>query len=286
MNDEPPASVPPSSAPPSAVAARARRREVLERIASIGASAQAAIPGMYAWAVTVAPAAWSRGAPLLAKVAAIVGVLALASAPLVEGRGAPAFVGSPPPGSGPRRAPGVGAWRAWTGRTWARAWSVWGLVLSSVVVWALTPSALSSARLDGVRGAFGMIGWGLFAFASAGPVLRSDPAAAARIVASRSLAPRSGAPRGGGLYIGGGVVLALAMQAVGWGVAAPERSLLVRLVTVVCGIAVLGAMTTVSLGRHAAPDRHEAWLRLKRALPWLVLLALVAIGGLSLGPAR
>ncbi|MBN9167818.1 MAG: hypothetical protein J0I07_43205, partial [Myxococcales bacterium] len=60
-----------------------RRRKVLERIASIGASAQAAIPGLYAWAITVAPAAWSRGAPLLAKAAAVVGVLALVTAPLV-----------------------------------------------------------------------------------------------------------------------------------------------------------------------------------------------------------
>ena len=44
--------------------AAAATRRVLERIAGIGASAQAAIPGLYAWAITVAPAAWSRGAPL------------------------------------------------------------------------------------------------------------------------------------------------------------------------------------------------------------------------------
>src|SRR6185503_4004543 len=63
--------------------------------------------------------------------------------------------------------------RSWTGPTWARIWSVWGFVLSSAIVWSLAPAALSSARLDGVRGALGMVGWALFAFASAGPVLRA-----------------------------------------------------------------------------------------------------------------
>src|SRR3954452_24118179 len=92
---------------------RARRR-VLERVASLGASAQAAIPGLYAWAITVAPAAWSRGAPLFAKGAAVVGLLAIATAPLVE------------------RAP-PSPLRPWTGPKWARIWSVWGFVLSSAV---------------------------------------------------------------------------------------------------------------------------------------------------------
>ena len=62
-----------------------RRNVVLTRFSELGASAQAAIPGLYAWAITVAPAAWSRGAPLIAKIAAVIGVVALVTAPLVEG---------------------------------------------------------------------------------------------------------------------------------------------------------------------------------------------------------
>src|SRR3954447_13871298 len=73
-------------APPSG-RERPRRNVVLTRLSELGASAQAAIPGLYAWSITVAPAAWSRGAPMIAKVAAIMGVIALTTAPLVEGAG-------------------------------------------------------------------------------------------------------------------------------------------------------------------------------------------------------
>jgi hypothetical protein len=272
-------------------------------MAEIGTSAQAAIPGTYAWAITVAPAAWSRGAPLVAKVAAGVGLLALVTAPIVEGSG-PAPAGrattarasdAADAGRGSAAsaasAPGRALLRllrlgSLTGPTWARIWSVWGFVLSSAIVWALAPTALSSARLDAVRGAFGMVGWALFAFASAGPVLRADPNLAGRIIASTSLKPRSSLPRGDGLYVGVGIVLALAMQLVGWGVAAPERAVLVRLVTVVCGIAVVGGTTTIALARHAKRTRASRRLKLRRALPWFVLLTLLAGTGLVLGVLR
>jgi hypothetical protein len=273
-----------------------RRRLLLERIAGVGASAQAAIPGLYAWAITVAPAAWSRGAPLLAQVASLIGVFALVSAPLVEGAGpavspveAPIDPNAGPPsarsGAPAKRTSLVRTILSWTGPTWARAWSVWGFVLSSAIVWALAPSALSAARLDGVRGALGMVGWALFAFASAGPALRPDPDAAGRIVASTSLKPRSELPRGDGLYVTVGVVIALSMQAVGWGIPVPERAVLVRLVTVVCGIAVLGGTTSLALARHSSRAPASKG-RLRRAMPWLVMLVLFVISGVVLGVAR
>lgn len=291
-SDASPDSLPPSSAPVSGRPIQPRRRWLLDRMASVGASAQAAIPGLYAWAITVAPAAWSRGAPFLAKVAAVVGVLALVTAPFVEGAGAvaPAEASAAERGSTepatkkPQRL--VDAVRSWTGPTWARAWSVWGFVLSSAIVWALAPSALSSARMDGVRGALGMVGWALFAFASAGPALRADPNAAGRIVASTSLKPRSELPRGDGAYVAVGIALALAMQGVGWSVAVPERAVLVRLVTVVCGIAVVSGTTSIALARHVTRVPGSRRLRLRRALPWLVMLALVAASGAVVGMAR
>jgi hypothetical protein len=227
----------------------------------------------------------------MAKAAAIVGLVALLSAPVVEGRLPLALSPEPaePPTSSelPReRSSLLVRARSWTGPTWARAWSVWGFVLSSAIVWALAPSALSSARLDGVRGALGMVGWALFAFASAGPALEPDGTHAGRIVASTSLKPRSEIPRGDGLYVGVGVVLALSMQAVGWGIAVPERAVLVRLVTVVCGIAVLGGATSISLARHTARVPASRRIRLRRALPWLVLLALVSFSGAVVGMLR
>jgi hypothetical protein len=297
MNE--PALPPASETAPVSARTRSRRNVVLTRLSELGASAQAAIPGLYAWSITVAPAAWSRGAPLVAKVAAVIGVIALVTAPLVEGAGLrePAPPPAPPPdpfldpGAGrPSQAPppptGVAALRAWTGPTWARIWSVWGFVLSSAIVWTLAPGALSSARLDGVRGALGVVGWALFAFASAGPSLRSDPDASARIVAGSSLKPRSELPRGDGAYVAAGVVLALSMQAVGWGVSTPERAVLVRLVTVVCGVAVLGATTSIALARHVPRARASRSMRLRRALPWVVMLALFLGSGIVLTFAR
>lgn len=279
MSDEPPISSAPMSGPMPP-----RRRGLLQRIAGIGASAQAAIPGLYAWAITVAPAAWSRGAPLLAKAAAIMGVVALITAPLVEGTGG-AVPEPAPDGAAPKRSvlERVGGW---TGPMWARTWSVWGFVLSSAMVWALAPSALSSARMDGVRGALGMVGWALFAFASAGPALKSDPNSPARIIASTSMKPRSALPRGDGVYVAIGVVLALAMQGVGWGVAVPERAVLVRLVTVVCGIAVIGGTTSIALARHGTRIAASRKIRLRRAFPWLVMLLLVTCAGVAIGMAR
>lgn len=257
------------------------RAGIYARVASIGATAQASVPGLYAWAVTVMPAAWSRGAPFVAKAAAIVGVLALVTAPLVESIGAPATVETEPvPQSLLARV------RSWSSPTWARAWSVWGFVLSSALVWALAPAALSSARFDGIRGALGMVGWALFAFASAGPALRSDPDAAKRIIRSTSLKPRSSIPRGDGLYIATGCVLAFGLQAVGWGVSTPERAVLVRLVTVVCGIAILGGTTSIALARHNKRVPASSRRRFRRAGPWLVALAAIGVAGAVLSGFR
>jgi hypothetical protein len=187
-------------------------------------------------------------------------------------------VASAPPAPPPSK--GLAALRSWTGPTWARIGSVWGLVLSSAIVWALAPGALSSTRMDGVRGALGVIGWALFAFASAGPSLNADTESSSRIVAGSSLKPRSELPRGDGAYVAVGVVLALAMQGVGWGVVSPERAVLVRLVTVVCGVAVLGATTSIALARHGVRVRPSRRARLRRALPWGVLLAIFGGSGL------
>jgi hypothetical protein len=261
-------------------APRARRR-LFVRLSAIGSSAQAAIPGLYAWAITVAPAAWSRGAPILAKAASIAGVLALVTAPLVENA-------SPAPREDGVQADarGLAAWRTWTGPTWARIWSVWGFVLSSAIVWALVPGALSSVKLDAVRGALGIVGWALFAFASAGPALRPDPGSVGRIVAGSALKPRSELPRGDGAYVAVGILLALGMQGVGWGITVPERAVLVRLITVACGIAVVGATTSIALARHAARTPASTRLRIRRALPWVVMLLVFVASGAALTLAR
>ena len=142
----------------------------------MGAAAQASVPGVYAWGVTVAPAAWSRGASLVSKVAAIAAVLALLGG---SRRGAH----GPRVARGCRRC-GVSSSRA---RSPGR------------------PLRPPSLRFEWTRprAAAGMIGWALFAFASAAPALRrhdeerphrgSGPRCAPRPRARRWRVPGAGA---------------------------------------------------------------------------------------------
>jgi hypothetical protein len=230
-----------------------RDRAFLDRLSGIGTAAQATIPGFYAWAVTVAPAAWGRGAPLLAKIIAVAGVLALVLAIVVEQ----------------------------TAPRWARAVSVWGLVATSALVWALAPLSLLPTKLDAPRGVAGMIGWGLFAFASAGPALPRNPEAS-RVAEGTPLRPRTAVPRGDGWFILGGALAAMGLQIIGWRVAVPERALLVRLVALASGLAVLGAATQIALARHHRRYRPSKKTRMRRSLPMVVALAALALVGLIL----
>ena len=226
-------------------------RPIFARLGAIGAAAQASVPGLYAWAVTVAPAAWSRGGSLAAKVASIAGLASIAVGVAMESR--------------------------WGAR--GRYVSVWGLTLTSAVVWILVPNALGPLRLDAPRGVAGMIGWGLFALASAAPALGANAEPSGRIVDDAPLRPRAPIRRGDVVYIGSAIFMALALQIVGWRVTIPERALLVRLVTLAAALAIVGAATTVSLARHARTPAASVRIRLRRALPWLVFLAMLGAGG-------
>ncbi len=222
---------------------------VLARFAERGASTQASIPGLYAWSLTVATSAWARGAPLSSKVAALAGPACLLGAVLLD-----------------RTRPVT-----------ARNLGVWGLVLSSVITWGLVPAAIGPSRLDAVRGTLGMIGWALFAFASAAPALAHDPSAQARIVA-RGLLPRRGARDAPFLAVG--LLVAVAFQTIGWGIAVAERALFVRLFTLIAGMMVLGAFADMALARHVI--RASARRRLPRGLlPWFFLF--IVLLGLTVG---
>jgi hypothetical protein len=223
---------------------------VFERLSVMGAAAQASVPGLYAWGVTVAPAAWARGASAVAKVAAVVALLALAA--------------------------GVFGERRWGGR--ARFAALWGFVLASALTWSAAPAALGPLRIDAPRGIAGMIGWALFALASAAPSLEGRREGA-RIVEEPALSPRKGLARGDAAYVAGGALLAAALQVVGWRVASAERALLVRFVALAAGLAVLGASTEVALARHAARQTSSHRKRLRAAMAMLVVLTLLAATG-------
>jgi hypothetical protein len=224
---------------------------LFDRWVAKGAPAQAAIAGGYAWAVTVAPTAWEPGAPVVAVVAAAVGVTAL----LVS-------------------APGD---RLWGGR--GRAAALWVFVLSSALSWLSAPAALRPMRMDATRGLAGTLGWALFALASAGPALgdRQEPG---RLVDDAPLEPRTRFGRGGVVYPLVGGAFAFALELVGWGATGPERALLVRLVSLAAGLAVIGATAEIALARHAPRGPRRGSARLRSAGGPLLLLAGLALAGL------
>lgn len=238
--------------------ARSRRPNALARVSELGAAAQASIPALYAWGLTVAPAAWSRGAPWPAKVTALLGVLTIVGAAVAER-------------SVPR---------------WARIASVWGLVVTSLATWAIAGSALSPARLDVARGVLGAVGWMIFAFASAAPPIRRRDEDGERVLEGPRLEPRGSLPRLDTLYIAGAVAFAIGSMLVGWRVASPERGVLVRLVSLAGGIAVIGAATEIALARHSPRVKDRPKIRLRRGTVTLVILLLLGVVGVLLMLAR
>jgi hypothetical protein len=154
----------------------------------------------------------------------------------------------------------------------------WGFVLSSAIAWSAAPSALEPARIDVLRGTAGMLGWALFAFASAAPAI---PAASQpeRVVEEAPLVPRRRLHGADVAYVSVGALFALALQLFGWRVAGAERALLVRLVALATGLAILGATTDLAIVRHAPRARRSRGARLRSATSVLLLLAVLGLVG-------
>lgn len=224
-----------------------------DRLVARGAPAQAAIAGGYAWAVTVAPTLWERGAPVVSVIAAGVALVALLVSATGDG--------------------------LWAGR--GRVPALWAFVLASGLAWLSAPAALRPIRIDTTRGLAGMAGWALFALASAGPALgeRHQPA---RVIDDAPLEARNRSSRGDAAYPLLGGAVALALQVVGWGMASPERALLVRLVALAAGLAIVGVTAEIALMRHAPRAPRSTRARLRSATGGLLLLAGLALTGLLL----
>lgn len=222
---------------------------VLERVSAFGAAAQSTVPALYAWGVTVAPVSWARGSSMVSKAAALLALAALALGYLGD--------------------------KAWGGR--ARVVSLWGFVLSCALAWAAAPAALGPMKMDAPHGLAGMLGWALFALASAAPPLLG-PREAVRI--TERLPARATFRRGDAVYVGGGAVLAAGLQAFGWRVGTPERALLVRLVAIAAGLGVLGVATELAIARHALRVVLPTPLRLRRSRWSILAVAVLALVGL------
>jgi hypothetical protein len=225
----------------------------LELLRTKRPSTQVAIAGAYAWAVTVAPPATFRGAPAWSKVTAGLALLALLGGPLAE------------------------PW--WPRR--ARVASLVGFVAASIATWMLAPVALKPVAIDTAQGLAGMLGWGLFALASAAPALgaQREPG---RVVDEAPLDARRKLARGDGAYLAVGAAFAVALQGVGWDAVDVERALLVRLVSVATGLAMVGASVEIALARHEVRAVRSARARWRGAAPALAFLGVLALSGLLL----
>jgi len=233
----------------------------------MGAAAQAIVPGIYAWAVTVAPAVldlrwdrgsvavWAHGTSVVAKLAAVMAPFWLAAGPFAE--------------------------RRWDAR--GRVLSLWGFVLSCALAWSAAPTTVGPLRVDALRGVAGMMGWALFALAAAAPALHRSQDDE-RIVQEAPLVPRKGqSKRGDSAYLAGGALLAALLQGVGWHVAGAERALLVRFVALAGGLAVIAATTELALARHVRRVPRSRARRLRSAMAALVALALLGLTGVIFG---
>jgi hypothetical protein len=227
-------------------------RKLLELLVlDMGATAQATVPGAYAWAVTVAPAAFARASPFVSRAAAVCGLCMLALAPVIE-----------------RRKPAL-----------ARIVSVWGLVATSLFVWVLAPASfLMPTHADAVREIAGMIGWALFALASSAPALPRHLRGAPSPSVGR-LRRRGDSGRVDALILGIGIALAALLQSVGWQTDGPERALLVRLVALCAGVMIVGTASSLVAARHLTRKPDSTDRRVKRAIVPLVLFGLLAVSG-------
>lgn len=157
------------------------------------------------------------------------------------------------------------------------SWAHLGLRLVLRDRWGTAPAMLAPLRADALRSGAGLLGWALFAFASAlPPVDRREPVASGGELA---MPARRRLVRGDAIALVGAGAVAAGLQLVGWQSVGVERELLVRTVALAAGLAVLGATAEAVVQRHSPQARVPARFRLRRALrPALALGALLVLG--------
>jgi hypothetical protein len=196
-----------------------RRSQLPKRLAALAAAGSTAIPGVYAWAMTVAPVAWSAAkAPLIAPIAALAGPVFLAAGAVAERRAG-------------RRTSSL---------------CFCGFTLACAVVWA-SATRPTDPTLYAPQPITGVLAWALFALSWGAPPLKAS-GESPRVVTRVPRAPDA-FPMRAWLLVGLGAAGAMALQMIAWEGAGPERAVLTHLVSVAAGIVLLGASTQLALAR-------------------------------------
>lgn len=214
----------------------------------------ALLPGVYAWATTVALPAWTAGSAV-ARVGAL-GALGL----LV-----------------------LGALAARRNLLLGRAVGVLGFVGLSAGTWGALGPTLALANLDLVRAALGAIAWGLFALGwgslrSPKRVPELDP----RALHGEPLAPKTRLSRETGVVFGTCVGAGLLLPLLAWRVRDNGLALLAHAAALAGAIAVINVGSRLVLARYDGQDGRASGTRplpprlfVALCLAWLALGALV-----------
>jgi hypothetical protein len=188
-------------------------------------AAPASVPGACAWVVTVAPVVWGRaGVPRAAWTAAIAGLLLLSAGTALELR---------------------------FGRR-IRSLYLGGFTLACAVAW-VTASGPGVPLLDDVHTAAGVLAWAVFGLSWASAPLKAWddlPRAVANVPSAEDPFPR----RAWVLAVLG-LSVAVVLQLLAIHSRSPERALLVRLVTVACGLVSIGVCTEMALTQYRRRKR-------------------------------
>lgn len=233
---------PNSNVPPSD---RPLRHSVLGRVAEVG---QVLVPGVYAWAVTVVPAATERTQNGWAVATAFLAFVSLvAGASLAKSR--------------PRLGIGLG---------------IWGFLIACLITWVISMSALHIERLDPLRAAAGSVGWLLYALGWGNPWrVGRHPEDDPRAQLHPKLEPRKPPRLRTSVAIALGTVGVLACLLLAWRATEPDRALLLHGAALVCAVGIINAAASVGLAQGKQRKFLSPKQRLTYAFPWL--LAVIAL---------
>lgn len=208
-----------------------------------GRAPQAMFAAIVAWTITVAPAAFARGAPAAARVTAVLAVVCGAAAPLL----------------------------AVVRRRLGRHLGISVYLALVTATWLLASPFLQPSRLDPVRAAIGAVAWGVFALSW------RDRWGDRRPPASDGDAPelraRAHLPPFAAAIVAFGALASLAFLTLAWRVRDPDRAVFAQAVSVACAVALVSAASSVAVarGRRASTGAR----RLSQDAIWRLLLLMV-----------
>ena len=227
-----------------------RPTSILERLSALGAGTQAFIPGLYAWVVTVASVGFAAPLTSPQRWTSLLGLLSLAGGVVMTRRGS----------------------------RFGSIVSVWGLVLAALVTWSLTLATGGTLPVDFSHAVAGLLGWGLFGFASAAPAIQRPLRDEASPLVTKDPRELRAARRMDASLLGASALMAALLQTLGWETKTFERALLVRLTLLCAGLAVIGAGADVAVSRHArGAKRKGVVVRATLPIVFTVLFAIAAV---------